>query len=226
MNALFLEIMNFEREAASSGAENNIFKLKKLFINRIRKEFLHGDYIVWSLEKPNGYAGDYKIINDIYENSPRTSGFDRLFDNYFQMSAISIAVRNRKNDFKRFMRNFISNKGSKKIRIMSLGCGPCREIFELSEELSLSNVTFDCIDNDQRALDFSKSNLVNGIDANFIKENVVRFALKKDIKSYIGKEYDFIYSTGLFDYFDDRIIHRLIGNMRALLCSGGHDGYI
>ena len=61
--------------------------------------FVRGTLIDWSLRKPFGYAGDFKIINDIYENNPDTVGFDRLFDNYFQMSAISIAVRNRKDDF-------------------------------------------------------------------------------------------------------------------------------
>ena len=52
---------------------------------------------------------------------------------------------------------------------------------------------------------------------NFNKENAVRIALKKDIACLIDKKYDFIYSTGLFDYFEEKIAIRLIQNLRKLL---------
>ena len=65
--------------------------------------------VLWSLRKPFGYAGDFKIIDDLYRNYPTTVGFDRLFDNYTQMSAIAVAVRNRKEDFKRMIINFIND---------------------------------------------------------------------------------------------------------------------
>ncbi len=65
INGIFRQIMEFEKENLTDGREENVYKLKKLFVNRIQKEFLHGEYIVWSLRKPFGYAGDFKIIDDI-----------------------------------------------------------------------------------------------------------------------------------------------------------------
>ncbi len=86
VNSIFHDIMNFEKANLSAGREDKVYKLKRLFVDRVRKIFVRGTYIKWSLCKPFGYAGDFKIIDDIYENNPTTIGFDRLFDNYFQMS--------------------------------------------------------------------------------------------------------------------------------------------
>ena len=72
-------------------------------------------------------CGELKIIDMIYLNNPATTGFERLFDNYFQMSSISVAVRNRKEDFKRMILDFIKERNGQKLRIMDLASGPCRK---------------------------------------------------------------------------------------------------
>lgn len=223
VNGLFRNIMNFEKVNLATGNEDKVYKLKRLFVNKIRKIFERGIYIDWSLHKPLGYAGDFKIIDDIYQNNPSTSGFDRLFDNYFQMSAISVAVRNRKEDFKRLIINFVKTRQNRALRIMNLASGPCRDLKEiLSSNSSLcENVSFDCFDNDERAIEFAKTLLANFSRVNFIKENVVRIAFKKDISSAIDRRYDLIYSTGLFDYFDERIAIRLVQNLKKLLNPDG-----
>jgi len=223
MNGIFRNIMNFEKINLANGNEDKVYKLKQLFIKKFRQIFAKGVYCDWSIRKPYGYAGDFKIIEDIYENNPITVGFDRLFDNYFQMSAISVSVRNRKNDFKRLILSFINNRKSADLKIMCLGSGPCREIREiLSENTSLcKRVFFDCYDNDNRAIEFSKSSLFGLTNVNFYKENAVRIAIKKDISSLISKKYDFIYSTGLVDYFEKKVATRLIKNLRLLLKSNG-----
>lgn len=224
LNEVFRNIMDFEKNNLAKNHEGKVYKLKRLFVNRLREMFLRGEFIVWSLKKPYGYAGDYKIIDDIYLNNPATRGFDRLFDNYFQMSAISVAVRNRKEDFKRLMINFISKRKAGELRIMNLASGPCREIKEIvSLDCSIfKNIILDCYENDNNAIEHAKGLLSNqAININFIKENAVRIALKKEIDSLIDKKYDFIYSTGLFDYFEEKIAVRLIQNLRKLLKPGG-----
>ena len=85
---------------------------------------MRGECINWSFRKPFGYAGDFKIIDMIYLNNPLTSGFERLFDNYFQMSSIAVAVRNRKEDFKRMLLDLIKERNGQKLRIMDLASGP------------------------------------------------------------------------------------------------------
>ncbi len=219
VNGIFCDIMDFEKINLAANREDRVYRLKQLFVNRIRKIFVKGVYIDWSLRKPFGYAGDFKIIEDIYENNPITVGFDRLFDNYFQMSAISIAVRNRKEDFKRLITSFICNRRNFKLNIMNLACGPCRELREiLFSDASLCEIaTFDCYDNDERALEYAKSKLDKYSNINFIKENAIRIALKKNPNSIISRKYDLIYATGLLDYFNEKVAIRLIRSFRNLL---------
>ena len=224
LNNVFRDIMEFEKASLAKNCEDRVYKLKRLFVNRIREIFLRGEYINWSLRKPFGYAGDFKIIDMIYLNDVLTTGFERLFDNYFQMSSISVAVRNRKEDFKRMIVNFIKERNGQKLRIMDLASGPCREIKDiLSIDSSLfKNVVLDCYENDSNAIEYAKALLASyDCGINFSKENAVRIALKKDISCLIDKKYDFIYSTGLFDYFEEKIAIRLIQNLRKLLKPDG-----
>jgi len=226
VDCVFREIMNFEKENIASGQEDRAYKLKRLFVRNLRQTFERGDLIRWCLRKPYGYAGDFKIIEDIYQNNPTTTGFDRLFDNYFQMSAISAAVRNRKNDFKRMIASFSKESNNYPVRVMVLASGPCKEIREFfSENKELGNkVIFDCYDNDEKSIEFAKTktSLVGLTNVNFIKQNAVRIAFRKDISTLIDKKYDLIYSTGLFDYFEERLAVRLITNLKKLLNQNGN----
>src|SRR3989338_2367471 len=131
VNNVFRDIMLFEKSNVVKGREDKVYKIKRIFTNRIRGLFLKGTYNEWGFRKPFGYAGDFKIIDDIYQNNPDTCGFVRLFDNYGMMSAISVAVRNRKEDFKRIIADFVKSRKGGPLRIMDLACGPCRQIREL-----------------------------------------------------------------------------------------------
>jgi extracellular factor (EF) 3-hydroxypalmitic acid methyl ester biosynthesis protein len=220
VDRVYQDIMEFEIENMEK-FETNIYKLKKIFEKRYRRYFIYGDYIKWCLKKPFGYAGDFKIIDDIYQNQPHTSGFDRLWDNWVMQLAVSKAVRERKEDFKKLIFDFVKKNKGRNLRIMNLASGPAREIKELLEEDSaglLLNIIFDCYDFDLRALDYAKQVLSNSSGKiNFFQKNAVRLALKKNIADEIPFKYDLIYSTGLFDYFDERIAVRLVGNLKKLL---------
>ncbi len=217
------DIREFEKENIDK-SEERVYRLKKIFERRYRHYFLYGDFIKWSFKKPFGYAGDFKIIDDIYRNNPSTSGFDRLWDNYFQKLAATESIRKRKEDLKRIIINFVKERKEKNIRIMNLASGPAREIKETIEtdpDMVLSRVNFDCYDFDAKAIDYAKQ-LLNSVDnVNFYQRNAIRLALKKDIKSEICCEYDLIYSSGLFDYLDDRVATRLVGNLKKLLKKNG-----
>lgn len=224
LNGIFREIMIFEKQQFAKGDEDGVYKLKSLFVSRLRKEFLHGEYVVWSLNKPYGYAGDFKIIDDIYRNDPQTQGFGRLFDNYYQAAAISVAVRNRKEDFKKIILSAVRSSNSREIKIMDLASGPCRELQELlvGEMNGIASVTFDCYDQDENAWNYAKALLKEDVRrVRFVKENVVRIALRKNIEEQMPQRYDLIYSTGLFDYLDKRIATRLVENLRKLLKPDG-----
>lgn len=204
--------------------EMRVYRLKKIFEKRWRHYFIRGEYVRWSFEKPFGYPGDFKIIDDIYVNNPRTRGFDRLFDNCFLELAASKATRERKEDFKKIILEFVILHRDTSIRIMNLGCGSAREIKELLESGNsniFNNVIFDCYDFDYRALDFAKTLLKDKSNVNFFHKNVIRLALSKNIHCEIPFIYDLIYSTGLFDYLDERVAIRLVANLKRLLKVNG-----
>lgn len=223
VNNVFRDIMNFEKDNFAVGQEEKVYKLKRIFIGRIRELFLKGAYNEWAFRKPLGYAGDFKIIDDIYENNPATNGFVRLFDNYCMMSAISVAVRNRRDDFKRIVGAFVAGRTRCKLRIMNLASGPCRELKEIlsSGSAIYRDVVFDCYDHDDRAIEYAKKLLPGYFNINFIRENALRIAFRKGIHSLIDKKYDLIYSMGLFDYFSERVGIALVANLGRLLNPNG-----
>lgn len=179
VDRIYQDIMDFERENIEK-FESDVYRLRKIFEKRYRRYFLYGEYIKWCVEKPFGYSGDYKIIDEIYQSQVRTSGFDRLWDSWFQQLAASKAVRERKEDFKKTILDF-----------------------------------------DERALNYAKQLLNNPENVNFLQKNVVRLALKRDIEDEIQYKYDLIYSTGLFDYLDERVAVRLVNNLKKLLKQDG-----
>lgn len=227
INGIFRDLMLFEKENISSGKEEKVYKLKNFFIENFRDDFVKGEFLKWSFDKPYGYAGDYKIIEDIYLNTPKSHGFTRLFDNYFQMSAISIAVRNRKEDFKRIITNFIMQGQGRSMRIMDIASGPCHDVKELlssenKHRSKFGRVSFDCFDGDHRSIGYAKEVLKSyRSQVNFTQLNIVKLALSKDVEREYPFKYDVIYSTGLFDYLDTRVATRLICNLKQLLNPGG-----
>ena len=222
INGIFRDLMIFEKEHLERGEEEKVYKLKLLFLKHFRGEFARGDYIKWSLEKPLGYTGDYKIIDDIYRNHPTTTGFDRLYDNYFLMSPASVATRNRKEDFKKIIFEEVSKKNENSL-VMNLASAPSRDLqeFFLEYDRKVTGVRFFCVENDPNAIEYSKKLLGDNQRVDFLKENVVRIALRRDIRDLIKENFDIIFSTGLFDYLNSRVATRLVSNLKKLLKPSG-----
>jgi SAM-dependent methyltransferase len=223
LEKISLNILQFESSNIAN-SESKIYKFKKIFEERYKNYFLYGEFPRLAYEKPFGYAGDYKIIDAIYQNRPRTVGYDGLWDNYFLQMTASKATRQRKEDLKKIIYEFLKNHRNQSIRIMNLGSGPAREIKELSDgdaDGYFSKVIFDCYDFDIRAINYAKSLLKNIPNVNFFQKNAIRLALKRDIKQEVPFEYDLIYSAGLFDYLDEKISLRLIANLKKLLKRDG-----
>lgn len=223
VDRLYQDIMRFEKENITE-SESDIYKLRQIFMKRYRRFFLYGEYINWCLKKPFGYAGDFMIIDKIYKNTPQTIGFERLWDNWVMQLPVSVSVRARKEEFKNIIQKYVENNKNRSIKIMNLASGPAREIKELVEydkEGLYNNVKFDCYDFDLNAIDYAKKLLSNVHQVAFTQKNAIRLALKKNIEDEIKTKYDIIYSTGLFDYLDERVAKRLITNLNKLLNKNG-----
>ena len=156
------------------------------------------------LNKPHGYAGDYEIIDRFYTRY--TSPDERLakWDNYLHGFAAVKAVRNRKTYIKRLLgAKMAAHKCAAPFEMLNLASGPARDLYEFFNEHPDAALTADCIDLDKNAIGFAEK-LLGKFRSRvaFHNKNILRFTPQK--------QYDLVWSAGLFDYFNDDIFKRLI----------------
>ena len=146
--------------------------------------------------KPYGYPGDFTLIDKIYQFEINEDTRFKNWDLFFQNQPGANAVRNRKDFFIQYCKSLIEIK--KNAKVLILGSGPGSDVYEFLSNCTESNrITFDLIDFDQSAIDFSmkKNEKFNG-QVSYNRINALRY------NSY--KLYDLIWSAGLFDYFKDK----------------------
>jgi 2-polyprenyl-3-methyl-5-hydroxy-6-metoxy-1,4-benzoquinol methylase len=146
--------------------------------------------------KPYGYPGDFTLINKIYLFEINSDAKYKNWDLFFQNQPAANAVRNRKDYFIEYCNALISRKAN--AQVLVLGSGPASDVNEfLTTNLSVKGISFDLIDFDQAAIDFSmkKNKKFNG-QISYNRINALRF------NSF--RLYDLIWSAGLFDYFKDK----------------------
>ncbi len=166
--------------------------------------------------KPLGYAGDYLIIDWIYTNQTLPSGKGQILDDIFQNYEATQAVRNRKQYFiQKCLELSHAKKGE--VDILDLASGPCRDVLETFEASSNGkNLFFDCIDQEPEAILYAKNLLENTkAQENVYLEcaNIIQYRPKKT--------YDLIWSGGLFDYFEDRVVVIMLKKMWRYLKEDG-----
>ena len=146
--------------------------------------------------KPYGYPGDFILIDKIYNFDVNKDPKYKKWDILFHWQPATRAVRNRKDFFIEYCKALVLKKENAKVLI--LGSGPASDVYEfLTKYSGDNNISFDLIDFDQSAIDFSmKKNEKFEGQISYNKINALRF------NSY--KLYDLIWSAGLFDYFKDK----------------------
>lgn len=197
------------------------YAFKELFPYFMRSRFAERAYY-----KPKGYAGDFELIELIYRNKPNGDGkLGRLIDGWLLKQVPSQAVRNRR----RLLSNLLDRLCRERldenevIRIMNLACGPCRELFDLLTDCDYSaKIDALCIDIDADALQYADQ-FVNTAghhaSVRFMRENVIKWSLgraKHDLPLQ-----NIIYSSGLCDYLDSRMMLKLVGRCYNQLVPGG-----
>lgn len=163
--------------------------------------------------KPFGYPGDFNLIDKIYHFTVNPDPQYRNWDLFFQNQAGADAVRNRKKYFVDYCRRLAMDKPEAKVLI--LGSGPATDVNEfLNISPHANRMTFDLVDFDQNAIDFSmqKNKSFNG-KISYNKINALRFNP--------FKLYDLIWSAGLFDYFKDKHFAFLIKKYFNCLAENG-----
>lgn len=168
----------------------------------------------FAYHKPYGYAGDFEIIDRIYTHWKSQEPKLRKWDNFFHSQEAPNAVRNRKKYFIKLINKNEKHSKLDSFRVLNIGSGPARDVKEYFDINNNSRATFDCIDLDQKAIDYaSKLCLKYKNRVSFIKTNIFRF---KPVKKY-----NLIWSAGLFDYFNDDRFVRLTRKLLTHVEKGG-----
>lgn len=162
----------------------------------------------FGLMKPHGYAGDYEIIDRIYQQRVSADPRLRNWDLYFHTRSAPIAVRNRKAYFKDVVRSLKDHSGTPKVAVLNVGSGPARDVYEFLCEEGENGITFDCLDYDPNAIQYARSLCTPFLTSiTFIQANALKFDT--------SKRYRLIWSAGLFDYLNDTrfmsLLRRLFG---------------
>jgi SAM-dependent methyltransferase len=162
------------------------------------------------LHKPFGYAGDFKIIDRIYQQEAHAA-FDR-WDKYALQTSAAQAVRNRKAYFIAIL-DQLQQEG-RPIHILNVASGPARDVYEFLQKHPDTQLRFTCIDMDQQAIEYATALNRKHLDkVTFVKANVLRYTT--------DEHYDLVWSAGLFDYFTDQVFTKLISRMTTWVRPGG-----
>ncbi len=172
---------------------------------------------------PQGYQGDYVMLDYLYKNDPSAdSAIGYYLNTYLLATALAVAVRERKETLRELLRDEL--QGGKAIHVLDIACGSCQEVVELAPDILKSGATFTFVDYDIDALQFSSVRLSQvGLvppHVDFRHYNALKLVNAERNRGEFGVQ-DVIYSVGLFDYLKDDVLIRLIPSLYGLLSRGG-----
>ncbi|MHB0955177.1 MAG: SAM-dependent methyltransferase [Pirellulaceae bacterium] len=200
--------MAIREKQADFRERTNQFFAKSFFMNRAR---------TW----PQGYPGDYEIIEKAYKNQPQSDGLGQLFDRYFLSTTLATGIRYRCALMREILAEEMRRKPS--ARILNIGCGPCREVVELAPVILETGARFTCLDFDAEALVYSAGQILEcGLQEHvaFRKYNALRMINASQNVRQFG-HCDIIYTMGLLDYLPDDVLVRLLRALYDTLNGGG-----
>ena len=181
------------------------------------------------VRQPYGYAGDHEAIEYLYTYSGAFLGqstYTILLNDYTTSTPIAESTTQRKDYFKHKLLTLLNNNDT--LNVLSLGSGAAQELIELIEEVGIhKNLTFTCVDFDERTFNRIQSSLNKlpyekrpGLALKFSKLDIKDCLNKKKLMLLFGKQ-DFIYSAGLYDYFNDKAIKTITKTYFDLLSEKG-----
>lgn len=170
---------------------------------------------------PQGYPGDYEIIEKAYNNQPLSSGLGRLLDLYFLNTTLAHGIRFRRARMRELLAEEMQRRPG--ARVLNIGCGPCREVVELAAVIRETGAHFTCVDFDPDALVYSADRMLAcGLENQvaFRQYNALRMINAQKNIAEFGR-FDVIYTIGLLDYLTDEVLIRMIRALRETLYPGG-----
>jgi len=182
--------------------------LKQYAPGLVSEETMQG----FMIQKPHGYAGDFEIIERLYNRYTSSDEAYKAWDEYMHYLPAAKAVCNRKDYFKTLMKDTVRHHDT--VNVLNVASGPARDLYEFLIENPTYDIQVDCVDQDKNAIDFaSKRCELFSERVHFHQANALKF--KTD------KKYDLVWSAGLFDYFDDTVFVKALYQLMVQVKPGG-----
>ena len=174
--------------------------------------------------KPRGYAGDFLSIEGIYQDvSEGTGRLGPVIDRCFLDQPAAQAVRNRRGLLVEEIKKTMEEPHEGPTRVLSMACGPARELFDTFAMLSDPNqLRATCLDIDLQALAFvGDLRDRRKLRGNIRLENANLVYLAFGRQKIELAPLDLAYSIGLIDYFNDDFVVKLLDFVHDHLRPGG-----
>ncbi|MCZ7861306.1 class I SAM-dependent methyltransferase [Agrobacterium salinitolerans] len=161
--------------------------------------------------KPHGYAGDFEIIERIYNRQISADPNLSKWDTFFHLSDGANSVRNRAE-----LLNGISAERRPKT-LLSVGGGPGLDLRTVALSANPPKEIV-LVDTDAQAIKRAEANLAFASEAADIK---VELQCRNAVMFRSATKFDVIWSSGLFDYLVDRVACTLMKRLKQALAPGG-----
>lgn len=198
----------------------------------VQEHFLMAPWLNRAWKKPLGYAGDYRVMDHMYRCEFEGPTLFAKAMSWASLHAPSPqAVRTRKQLIKNMLSElFTSVTDDHTVRILSVAAGPAEATYELLDEATVlpAKVEIVLFDQDPGALAFAHGRLTRLVDRKwpgrvriiFLHDTIRKLANRETVLSQLGLM-DAVFSTGLFDYLEDRFAAKLTGRLYDLVRPGG-----
>jgi SAM-dependent methyltransferase len=177
-----------------------------------------------SFHKPHGYAGDYTMIEWIYDlesdrcEDPTQPGIVNCIDFLYTTAHAVPALWHRRRWFADLLRREHERRGGE-LRVLDVACGGARYLRDfLMSAGDVSRVTLTLADQDASALAFCRGRSLAQWNAQVetVPSSIVKLASR-----LAERRFDVVISAGLFDYLNQGVATRVAGQLAALLAPGG-----
>lgn len=193
------------------------FLREKLYELIYQAPFPHRVY-----HKPRGYAGDYEMMNIIYQSKNDGHNlFAKCMQYYSVQQPGAQAVRNRANYLIGKIGDFIENSSKNSLDFLSVACGPAKEWQTLANKDFNKTLNVSLLDQDEDALKHTQRKIREVVAGDKVNFEFNHKSIKNIIVRGIPDQYDFIYSAGLFDYFSAPVAKMAAQKLYESLKPGG-----
>lgn len=174
-------------------------------------------------EKPRGVACDYETLRLIYANEAEGVGaVGALIDRCFLELPVCRALRNRRAILVEEIQKSLAECPGE-MQMASLGCGPAEEIFDVYEALEAPHrLRVAAVDYDPRSLvDISQRSASLGLKSRIDLHHLNLLDLALGRANWDVENLNLVYSVGLIDTFEDRIVLKMLNFIYDILAKGG-----